>query len=292
MKSLRRKKKLTAFDIVIYAFLTLGGLMMILPVYYAEVISLSDQTTALKNPIMLIPGVIDFSSYKIIFEYSTLWMSLINSTLVVAFGVTYNLLLTTLTAYAFSKDSFPGKKLFMNLIVFTMYFGGGLIPFYLLVKNLGLIDHLAVMILPTGLSIFYMLIMKSFFEKLPKDLLESARIDGANEIYVLFKIILPISLPIMATIGLFYAVDRWNDWFNAMIFINDKALYPIQLALRDILGSTEANVKVPPGMNFKPVYAEGVKMASVIVAMLPIAIIYPFLHKYFAKGLLIGSVKE
>jgi len=288
----RRLKSVTPFDVVVYTGLTLIGLVMVLPFYYTVVVSLSDQITAISSPNMLIPRVIDFQNYREILQYSTLIASLRNSLFIVVFGVLYNMFLTAITAYGFSKTSFPGKKLIMNLMLLTMYFGGGLIPFYLVVTKLGLQNSLAVMIIPTGFSIFYMLVMKSYFQSIPKELMESARIDGAGEFRVLLQIVLPLSLPILATLSLYYAVDRWNDWFNAMIFISKKDLYPIQLALRDIIGNAQGVKTPPPGINMKPRYAEGIKMASVVFCMLPILVLYPFLQKYFVRGLLVGAVKE
>jgi len=202
------------------------------------------------------------------------------------------MLITILTSYALTKD-IPGRKFINYLILFTMFFSGGLIPYYLLIKNLGLINNILVMVLPMGFNIMYMIVLRSFFNDIPDALEESAKIDGANDFIILFKIILPLSLPILATLSLYYGVNRWNEWYHGMLFINSSDIMPLQLVLRNIVqdankflqGNTAAVANVRT-------FSEGIKMASVVTTMFPIMMLYPFLQRYFLTGLTLGAVKS
>jgi putative aldouronate transport system permease protein len=253
-------------------------------------ISFTTEKEILSKPFVLIPSEWTLSSYKEIFSDTLLRTGLISSMIVTYFGVFLNVALTLLAAYAFSKPKFPGRKALYYVFIFTMFFSGGMIPSYLLIKDLGLIDSILSLILPTTLSIFSMILVKTYVEGLPKELRESAEIDGANEFVIFFKIILPLCGPVIATVSLFYAVDRWNDWFNAMLYINTDSMYPIQLVLRNIVNSaTSKDIEQATG-NIR-VYGEGIKMATIIVVMGPIMIVYPFLQKYFMKGVMVGAIK-
>jgi putative aldouronate transport system permease protein len=232
-------------------------------------------------------------SYLYVLYSQRVWSGYIVTLLVVLIGVPYNLFMTLTMAYALSRRKFLGMNAIMNMIIFTMFFGGGLIPYYLLVKNLGLRDSIFAMIIPYGLNAFYMLICRNFFRTLPASLEESAYMDGANELRILWSIILPLSKPVIATVALFYAVDRWNEWWNGLLFIRDLDRQPLQLVLRNIIStiqSSDAN-GVPFAIR-SVVFSEGVKMASIFVTMLPIMLVYPFLQKFFMKGILIGAIKS
>jgi putative aldouronate transport system permease protein len=202
------------------------------------------------------------------------------------------MLLTVMCGYALTKP-IPGRKIFRFLIVFTMYFNGGLIPYYLLMKNLHLINTLSVMVLPSGITIMYMLIISNYFSSLPPSLEESAKIDGANDITILFKIILPLSLPLLATFTLYYAVDRWNEWYHGMLFVRTATKWPLQMVLRQIINDAQfASQQLLPGIKKPDVYGDSMKMAAIVVTMFPLMMLYPFLQRYFLSGLTLGAVKE
>jgi putative aldouronate transport system permease protein len=240
---------------------------------------------------MLFPKKPTLLSYRYVFSSADILNGYISTLVIVVFGVAYNMILTATCAYALTKE-FPGRKIIMVLIVFTMYFGGGLIPYYMLVKNMGLIDSYGALILPYGVNTFYMLVMRNYFKSIPGEIEESAKIDGANELLILWKIILPVSLPVIATFLLFFAVDRWGEWFNGVLFIKTTAKRPLQMVLRSILMSlsNEAAINMPPELK-RNLYGDSVKMACVVVVMAPIMFVYPFVQKYFMKGIMVGAVK-
>jgi putative aldouronate transport system permease protein len=288
----RNRQKADPVHLAIAFVLGICALSIVYPFYNAVLVSFATQKEYIRTPFMLFPHEITWEAYRFIFNSPRIYNGYMTTLVILIFGVPYNMLLTTCTAYALSRESFPGKKIFTALIVFTMYFSGGLIPFYLIVKQLGLMNSVASVILVYGANTFYMLLMRSYFATIPAALEESAKLDGANDLVILLRIMLPLSLPILATVILFFSVDRWNEWFNAMLFIRDGNKWPLQLVLRSIVVSTiddlgSRNVTVE-----RTVFADGVKMAAVIITMAPIMLIYPFLQKYFMKGILIGSVKS
>jgi len=281
-------------DVVLGIILTIFGIIVLYPFYNALLVSLVPQHVYVKTPFMFFPKEISFDSYKFVFSNDALMGGVKVTVIVLIFGVLYNMLLTALTAYAMTK-AIPGKKFIMYCIIFTMYFGGGLIPFYLLIKDLGLMNNIAAMILPTGFNAVYMIIIKSFFEDLPIELEESAKIDGANDLVVLFKIILPLSLPILATFSLYYSVERWNEWWNGMLFIRSIDKQPLQLVLRTIVQDASEFIdqaSASQASNEVTIFADGIKMASIIATMMPVMCLFPFLQKYFVKGLTVGAVKS
>lgn len=290
MKSKHRSKG----DIVLGIILTLFGIIVLYPFYNALLVSLVPQHVYVKTPFMFFPKEISFDSYKFVFNNDSLMGGVKVTVIVLIFGVLYNMLLTVLTAYALTKP-IPGKKFIMHSIIFTLYFSGGLIPFYLLIKDIGLMNNIASMILPTGFNILYMIIVKSFFEDLPIELEESAKIDGANDLVVLFKIILPLSLPVLATFSLYYCVERWNEWWNGMLFIRSLDKQPLQLILRSIVQDASEFIDQASASQVSgqiTIFADGIKMASIVVTMMPVMCLFPFLQKYFVKGLTIGAVKS
>lgn len=203
--------------------------------------------------------------------------------------------LSVFGAYALSRKYLLGRRVFLNLIIFTMLFSGGLIPTYMVIKGLGLINNIFVMILPSAISTYYLIIMKNYFMSLPESLLEAARIDGANEFIILTKIVLPISLPFMATFILFYAVERWNEWYLANLYVNKAALYPLQIYLRNVLISM-SNTLNDAAKQFisghQKVNSTAVQMATIVVTTIPILCVYPFVQKHFVKGVMVGGIKE
>lgn len=282
-----------AADVLIAAFLAAFALMIIAPIYNTLMISLVKQSEYLANPLMLWPKEITWDSYKFVFESSKIRKAFANSAFVVVVGTVYNMLMSVSVAYALMKK-FPGRGIFRLLLVFTMYFSGGIVPTYLLMKDLHMLNNILVLFLPGVANVAYIILLQRFFEEIPYELEESAKIDGCTEIGIMFKIILPLSLPALATFSLYYAVDHWNAWYAGMIYIKDASKQPVQTVLRAIIQDAAAaqNPSVG-GESFRreTVYAEGVKMASVFVTMIPVMCLYPFMQRFFVGGLTVGAVK-
>ncbi len=286
-----RIQKFNALDGVILVLLTLLGLIIVYPFYNTILISIVPQADYTRNPFMLIPTNITWENYEFVFDSPLLLNSMWNSVKLAFVGTIYNMVLTVLMAYAFTKP-IPGRNFFRFYMVFTMYFGGGLVPFYLLIKALGLIDSFWVMVLPSGISITYMFIISANMSALPKELEESAQLDGASDMKILFSIILPLTLPILATFTLYYTVERWNEWYNAMLFLKNTASWPLQLTLRNIISSANfISTQAMTGDVRPPTYGEGIKMACIAVTVFPLMAVYPFLQRYFLTGLTLGAVK-
>ena len=288
-----RVHRFTLSDGIICGILALLGISILYPFYNAVLVSLVPNTVYVRyQGVMLIPPVISLDAYNFTFKSSLIWSGYRNSALITLFGTLYNMVLTILCAYALTKP-FPGRKVIRFFMIFTMYFSGGMIPYYLLIKDLGLTDTLAVMILPTGLNLLYMLIISNYFKSLPASLEESAKIDGAGDFVVLFRIILPLSLPLIATFTLYYAVERWNEWYHAMLFIKSVEKWPLQNVLRTIINDVNfmATQNIP-GQQRPDIKGDAIKMSSIIVSMLPMMCLYPFLQRYFLTGLTLGAVKE
>jgi len=291
------RKGYNAADVVMYAILTLLALIMVFPFYNVLLISLAPYQNVAGGQLYLFPQGWDFQNYKIIFSDAKLLNAFGVSGFNTAFGSVLAMLVTTCAGYAFSKKSMPGRTWLLTLFVVTMYFGGGLIPWYLLLKDLRFIDNILVMTVPACLSVYNMILMKNYFGTVPESLPESARIDGANEFRIMTQIVIPVSAPIMATISLFYAVGFWNEWWSAMIFIQQKNnLTPLQLLLRKIVIESTLDLGNDMANSFKTankaVYKVGLQMATVAVATLPVLLVYPFVQKYFAQGIMLGAIKS
>lgn len=290
------EKKIDGVLVFSYILLTILALLIIFPFLNVLVISITSEGEYVRSPFVLFPKEPTFDSYRALFADGRVWIGYRTTLKILLLGLPVNMILTTCTAYALSKPGYPGRKFFMLYALFTMFFSGGIIPLYLQVKAMKLTNTLWSVILVSGINTFYLIIMRNYFMSLPEALLESARIDGANEWTILFQIVIPLSAPILATITLFYAVDRWNEWFNAMVFIRDMNMTPLQLVLRSIVidaqmidssalsGSSAASDSMVR-------FAQGMKMAAVVVTMAPIMVVYPFLQKYFVKGVLVGAIK-
>lgn len=288
----RLKQRYNFVDLFILIILTLMGIAVIYPFYNAILVSLVPQHIYAETPFMLWPREITLISYRQVFNDSGLMSGLKTTFIVTVVGTIYNMILTILTAYALTKP-LPGKKIFNYLILFTLFFSGGLIPYYLLIKSLGLIDNILVMVLPMGFNILYMIVLRSYFADLPDSIEESAKIDGANDFTILFRIVLPLALPMIATLSLYYGVERWNEWYHGMLFINSTELMPLQLVLRNIVQDASKFIHSSSvAMANIQIFSEGIKMASVVTTMLPIMLLYPFLQKYFLTGLTLGAVKS
>ena len=199
--------------------------------------------------------------------------------------------MTSLMAYSLSHKHLPGRNLVILMVLFTMLFSGGMIPTYFVVKSTGLLNSLAALIIPSAISAFNLIILKNFFQSIPEELKESARIDGSHELGLLFKIVMPLSLPALATFALFYAVGIWNQYFNAILYLTDASKYPVQVILRQVIILTQGTIGDTSEIEAVTYYGNSIKMAVIVIATVPIMIVYPFLQKHFAKGVLLGSVK-
>ena len=289
-------KRLSVSNALIAIILGLCAIAAVFPFYQTLVLSMSTILDSKAGGVMLFPRSIDLSSYQYIFHEGKVVNGLLISVFVTVLGTLVNLVVTTTGAYALSKNSMPGRNMILTCIIFTMFFSGGLIPFYLTIQSLHLQNNLLVMILPAAVNAFNLILMKNFFGSVNPALEESAKIDGANDLSILIRVVIPVSLPIMATMSLFYAVDRWNEWWLPMLFINDINLHPLQLVLRDTITNLSQSINNTTGQQLaaqmQNVYPESVKSAMIIVSAIPILMVYPFVQKHFNAGVMIGSVKE
>ena len=295
MVSCKKRRRFSLFSTLNYAFFVLISLVMLFPLWNVIVISLTDYREYVMNPLMLFPKQISWEAYNYIFSNNELLLALRVSVLTTLSGTAISMAVSVACAYALSKRHMPGRNLFLTLILFTMFFNGGIIPNFLLIKDLGMYDTFWALILPNAIYTWYLIIMKNYFANLPEALEESARIDGANDLIILFRIVLPISMPIIATFLLFYGVDRWNEWWSAMMYINDTKKYPLQLMLRNLIVMNFSSASMATSYaqdNASFVAKENIKMATAVVAVVPIAVVYPFLQKYFAKGVMVGAIKS
>jgi len=289
-----RRKNIKIFDVVNLIILSLMAIITIFPLYYVLTLSLTTQGDYLQNPLMMYPKNINLDSYIFILSNNNVLRSFMNSTIIVVAGTIYSMFLTLSLAYVLTKKQVKGIGLIFGFVVFTMFFSGGLIPYYLLIKNLGLYNSLLALILPQGINTFYMLILLNALRDIPDSIMESARIDGANDIIILFKICMPLIAPSFMCIMLFYIVDKWNEWYSAMLFINNSKNYPVSYLIRTIVVESSLSFTTVTDQQIrglKPIYSLGIQRAAIIISIIPIMLIYPFLQKYFAKGIMIGAVK-
>lgn len=276
-------------DIFVYTLLIGLSIVTILPFLQVITVSLSPSEVVSKFGLHLLPTKISFEGYKAVLKYQTIWIAYKNTIIRTLLGTLLNIIMTILGAYPLSKRYLPNRKLWTGIIVFTMYFSGGLIPSYILVTKLGLYNTMGSLLLPGAISAFTLIITRNFFMTLPESVEESARIDGANDIYIMFKIVLPLSLPIIATISLWYGVGHWNSWFDCMLYINKQSKFVLQYVLRlIILNGTTQDFDTNSGVG---VNSDAMKMAALLIGTLPIICAYPFIQKYFVKGVVIGAVK-
>lgn len=284
-------------DFIINLVLIAITIICFYPMWYAFCASISDPLELMKNTgILLKPLGFSLDGYKVVLNNPNIPVGYINTIVYVVAGTALNMILTTMGAYALSRKGYMLKKFFTIAIIFTMYFSGGLIPNYLLIKNLGLLDSRLAIILPVAIGTWNLIVMKTVFQNLPASLEESAIIDGANDFVVLFRIFIPISKATMAVMVLFYSVGHWNAWYNAMVYLQDRNLFPLQLILREVLisNSDVGNVAagVASGGDSFFYLDELVRYATIIISTVPILCVYPFVQKYFIKGVMMGSLKE
>ena len=285
-----RKRKFTVGKFFLYLILTLLVFVCVYPFLNVLAYSFSGYNAVLSGKVTFYPIDFTISAYQQIIGKQQMWKAMSTTVFVTFMGTGVGLLLTTFAAYALSRDTLPGQKILLGLILFTMYFSGGIIPTFLVVKQLGMYDSLTSLYIPQAMSVFNFIVMRTFFRQLPESLEEAARIDGASDIQVFFKIVIPLSVPIIATIALFYAVQYWNNYFDALLYIQDPDKYTLQLRLRSLLFADELNSGGASESEIQ-VMSQSLKMACVAVSTIPILVVYPWLQKYFVKGVMIGSVK-
>ena len=289
------RERFTLGDVIIYTLLALLSFTIVFAFMHLLSISLSSNAVATKGGLIFVPREVTLDNYSRVFKNRYIWIGYKNTLFRTVVGTSVQLVFTALGAYVLSKKYFPHRSFWTLLIVFTMFFSGGLIPTFLLVKNLGLTNTYASMILPGLVSAYNLTIMRNFFQSLPEEIEESCMIDGAGRMRIFWQFILPLSTPILATVALWLAVGHWNAWFDVLIYISDTDKRTLQVVLRNIIitGTKELDLgTASSSVNDEPqVSSEGLKAASIYVATIPILCVYPFLQRYFVKGIMVGSLK-
>ena len=290
------------FLIVVYSVIILAALACLYPLYFTIIASFSEAYDVYSGKVNLLPSGFTLEAYELVFQNKSIWQGYANTTFYTVAGTSFNLFLTIPCAYALSKKKMLGRNLFMTLFLITMYFGGGMIPTYILYKQLQLVNTPWIMIISGGLSVYNVVVTRTYFQNnIPESLYEAARIDGANELYIFWKLVIPLSAPIIAVIALYYAVGHWSSYFNAMIYITDKDLQPLQLVLRRILilnetayedaMQTAESAELINDAARRAQMAITMKYALVFIGSAPMLIAYPFIQKFFVKGVMVGSLK-
>ena len=286
-----RLKRFTVGDAIVTAVLTLLAFIIFLPFYNSIVISLETNRAFALHPVSLYPMEFTLSNYTYLIEKGQIGIGYVNTIFVTVVGTALSMAAMVMMAYAFSRRSFPGKRLLFMLMMFTMFFSGGMIPTYLQFKSLGMIDSLWGIVFYAGVSAYNIIILKSGFEQTPVELEDAARIDGANDLIIFLRVMLPLQSALLATFTLFTAVGYWNEWFWSMLLINSGNKLTLQPVLRAVIAESSAFEDMSAGEAGSDVFTQGIKMAAVMITMLPIMCFYPFLQKYFVKGVLVGSIK-
>ncbi|WP_409345593.1 carbohydrate ABC transporter permease [Paenibacillus sp. MBLB4367] len=280
------------FDIGNLTLLIAFAVITLVPFLYMVLGSLASPEEFTRQGMVLIPKRFSLEAYTYIFSTNTIVRSLLNTVYITVVGTLINIFFTAVMAYPLSRRELLGRKPVMLMIIFSMLFSGGMIPTFLIVKALGLMNSLWSLLIPGAISAFNLIILKNFFQQMPEGIEESAKIDGCNDLGILFKIVLPLSLPAIATFSLFYAVGHWNSFFSAILYINDTTKWPIQVILRQVVIMAEGGIGDSSQVNDSfAIPPQSIKMAVITVSTLPILLVYPFLQKHFAKGVLLGSVK-
>ena len=295
------KKKITkesgidkSFNALVYLFLTLAFIVTIYPMIVVLSSSFSSSSAVLGGKVWLYPIGFNVEGYKAVFRNARIWTGYQNSIIYTVGGTLLNVILTVMAAYPLSRKDFTPRRAVMLIFTFTMFFSGGMIPSYILVSNLGLMNSRWAILLPTALSVYNMILVRTYFAtNFPDELLEAAQLDGCTDLYYLLRIVLPLSKPIIAVIALYYAVGHWNEYFNAFMYLSDPALQPLQIVLRSILiqNSVDSLTIDLSNMVEREAVKNLLKYALIVVASVPVLMIYPFVQKFFVKGVMIGSVK-
>ncbi|HAA24919.1 MAG TPA: ABC transporter permease [Ruminiclostridium sp.] len=280
------------FDMILNVIVFFSVLVCLIPMLYVASVSLSSNSAILSRRVYIWPVELTFDSYRVVFADKTMIRSLLFTVVLTLVFTAMSMMMTILMAYPLSKKGLKGRNFFLLMVVITMYFSGGMIPDYILIKNLGLLNKVGALIFPGLISAFNMIVLKTFFSNLPESLEESALIDGANYLTILVRIVLPLSLPVLATLSLFYAVGRWNYFMDSLLYITDSKLYPIQLKLYQIVyNNMQPEISAIEGSIASNLLPESLKAASVMFCTIPILLVYPWLQKHFVQGIMIGSIK-
>lgn len=294
MLTLKRKTRGEAiFDLLNSIGMLLICFVTLYPVWYVLVNSLNEGMDGMRGGIYWWPRVFSFENYGAVFQSSGIMLAMGITVAKTLVGTLLHVLFTAMVAYAFSRKDLIGGKFYILLGTITMFFGGGLIPTYLLMRDLHLLDNFLIYIIPALFSFFDLIIFMTFFREIPDGLEEAAKIDGANDWAIFLRVVLPVSLPVVATIALFHGVYQWNDYFTGVIYLNNMDLQPIQTYLYRVVAQSSSNqmaAQVPGGIS-KKVTSQSIKLATMVVTTLPIVFVYPFLQRYFVKGMMIGSIK-
>lgn len=284
----KKLNTITGFDITVVGIFVLLALVCVYPFLHMLLISFASEGDYYSSGIIVIPYHFTLEAYSFIITQGRIGFAFIESICVSAIYVVYSLLMTSFGAYALSKNDMPGRKIFFILVMIPMFFGGGLIPFFLVVRSLGMADSCFSLIIPFGINVFYMIILRNFFRQVPESLIESCKLDGAREFVIFFKMILPLSKAGLITIGLFYFVDKWNDWYWPMIFITSETKQPLALEIRNLLtGNSSIDYS-----SIDKSYQKGKEAAMVVLSILPMLAIIPFCQSFLTKGIMLGAVKE
>lgn len=286
---IRRTKGEVVFDTVNYIVLSLLGIITLYPIINVLAISLSSYTGYLQNPAMILPAEFNLDAYKTILSNPLIMSSYSNTITVALLGTVINVVLTVVTAYPLAKEKVRGSRALMFGIVFTMMFSGGIIPTFLVVRSLHLLDTLWALILPCAMTTTNFIIVKNFFENIPDSIEESAKMDGAGDFRILWTIVVPLSIPVLATVTLFYAVSNWNRLFDAVMYINSRSNWTLPILLKEIITENSDLLADPSVIN--QVMPKTMQCATIVVPILPIMLVYPFLQRYFMKGIMLGAVK-
>ncbi|THF74809.1 carbohydrate ABC transporter permease [Cohnella fermenti] len=282
------------FNLLNGIVLTCILLAVLYPLIFVASASISDPLRVMRGEVLLWPKGITLEAYNRVFSNDEIWTGFRNTLLYASTGTLINLVMTILGAYPLSRAGLPGRKWVMMFLLVTMFFGGGIIPSYLVIKSLGLIDTYWVMVLPGAVSVYNLIVMRSFFENIPSELHEAAAIDGSSQTRLLMTIVLPLSIPILAVMVLFYGVGHWNAFFNGLIYLSDSDKYPLQLVIRQILINSQMQQMMDQSSESAAtqlLMAESIKYALIIVTSLPVLLLYPLLQRYFVKGMMIGAIK-
>jgi len=282
-----------AFDIFNVLFMFFLCIIMLYPFFYVVVASVSEPAKLMAHDGLLLgPQGFSWGAYEAVLKNPRVWTGYANTIFYVVVGTTFNIIMTVLCAYGLSRKGLMFTRVVTIMVVFTMYFSGGMVPTFLVVRGLGLYNNRLALIIPGAISTFNMIIMRTAMASVPDSLEESARLEGASHLQVLFKIMIPVTMPTIAVLILYYGVGHWNSWFNASIYLKDGSKYPLQLYLRQILIQNQmSDMSQTSASEDQALLAETIKYATIIIATVPILVLYPFLQKYFVKGVMVGSLK-
>lgn len=288
------------FLVFVYFFLAIALLIVLYPLIYIVSASISNPHLVNSGEMWLLPKGVTFEGYRTLLGNSSIWRGYLNTIYYTVLGTSINLLVTLPCAYALSRDDFYGSRAFTNFMLVTMFLSGGMIPSYLLIRSLGMLNTVWALVIPGAVSVYNVVVTRTFFQTtIPREMEEAAIVDGCSDFRLFMQIVLPLSTPIIAVMALFYGVGHWNSFFSALIYLSDKSMYPLQMILREILilqdmsSNTVSNVtsEMASMLYSKQQLAEVIKYGVMIVSSLPVIIVYPFLQKYFVKGMMVGSIK-